>query len=675
MRTNAEQRAALFQALFETAPDAMIVVDRQGHIVLANAQAERLFDYPHQGLYGLPIEALLPERLRAGHGAHRSRFMANPRVRPMGAGFELVGMRRDGSEFPIEIGLSPVRDDDDPLYAASIRDISETQRARQALARARYDSFVGQVGRLALESRDYEAWLERLPEIVAEALAIEGVAVLLAGTPLSDLYVQAHRGLPLELLDQLPDLIGMAGWNTRAANEGHDGFTLQEFAARGFGELHAATVESNFLDAVVLPLFDRYDAMGVLLAFATGARAFDRDKLRFLQSVAHLLSAALQRNRSEEQLAHAQRLEAVGQLTGGVAHDFNNLLTVISGNLQLLEDEDAFGAERAQIIQSALRAVGSGAALTRKLLAFARRQRLSPRAIALRPWLSELSALLKRTLGETVVVRTECGLDLPEVFADPGELDSAFVNLALNARDAMPHGGELTIAAVEHEVAGDDGDDELASGHYIAISVADTGIGMAPDVLARALEPFFTTKGSGKGSGLGLSMVYGFAKQSGGAMRMDSQLGYGTHVTLHLPQAPLRPVEPAVREHPVKSAGGETVLVVEDEPDVRGIAVAFLRSLGYSSLVAATAEEALGLLHDGVKIELLFSDVVLGSGMTGVDLAHAARRLLPNLPILLASGYEHAMLDGDAQDDLALLRKPYSRVDFAAAIRRVLDRS
>jgi PAS domain S-box-containing protein len=676
MKTTTEQRAALFQALFETAPDAMIVVDRHGHIVLANAQADRLFDYPHQGLYGLPIEALLPERLRAGHGAHRSRFMANPRVRPMGAGFELVGMRRDGSEFPVEIGLSPVRDDDDPLYAASIRDISETQRARQALARARYDSFVGQVGRLALESRDYEAWLERLPEIVAEALAIEGVAVLLAGMPLSELHVQAHRGVPPELLDQLPDLAGTAGWNARVTNADHDGFVLQEFDAKGFGDLRVAAVESNFLDAVVLPLFDRYDAMGVLLAFATGARAFDRDKLRFLQSVAHLLSAALQRNRSEEQLAHAQRLEAIGQLTGGVAHDFNNLLTVISGNLQLLEDEDAFGADRAQIIQSALRAVGSGAALTRKLLAFARRQRLSPRAIALRPWLGELSVLLKRTLGETVVVRTECASDLPDVFADPGELDAAFVNLALNARDAMPRGGELTIAAVEHEVAdGDDGGGELASGHYIAISVADTGIGMAPDVLARALEPFFTTKGPGKGSGLGLSMVYGFVKQSGGAMTIESQLGYGTRVTLQLPQAPAPRSGATERERPAKSSGGETVLVVEDEPDVRGIAVAFLRSLGYSSLVAATAEEALGLLHGGVRIELLFSDVVLGSGMTGVDLAREARRLRPGLPVLLASGYEHAMLDGEAHDSLDLLRKPYSRVDFANAIRRVLDRA
>ncbi|MET0226949.1 MAG: PAS domain S-box protein [Dokdonella sp.] len=674
MKTTTGQRAALFEALFDTAPDAMIVVDRNGHIVMANAQAERLFDYPNQGLLDLPIEALLPERLRAGHGAHRAGFMASPRVRPMGAGIELVGMRRDGSEFPVEIALSPVRDDGDPLYAASIRDISETQRARQALARARYDSFVGQIGRLALESRDYEAWLERLPEIITEALAIEGVAILLAGAQHSDLQLRGCRGVPPDLLDRLPELTGLNSWDMRAAALDHDGFTLQDFERRGFGDLRAAVLECGVLDAVVLPLFDRYEAMGVLLAFANGAHAFDRDKLRFLQSIAHLLSAALQRNRSEEQLAHAQRLEAIGQLTGGVAHDFNNLLTVISGNLQLLEDDDGFAADRGVIIQSALRAVGNGAALTRKLLAFARRQRLSPRAIALRAWLGELSVLLKRTLGETVVIRIECAANLPDVFADPGELDAAVVNLALNARDAMPRGGELTIAATLHEVGDDVATRELARGHYIAISVADTGIGMAPDVLARALEPFFTTKGVGKGSGLGLSMVYGFAKQSGGAMTIDSQLGYGTHATLYLPRAPARQQETHAAERPAKSSGGETVLVVEDEPDVRGIAVAFLRSLGYSSLVAATAEEALGLLREHAKVEVLFSDIVLGSGMTGVDLAREARRLRPGLPILLASGYEHATLDGTAQDTLELLRKPYSRGDFAAAIRRVLDR-
>lgn len=669
------ERTELFRALFETAPDAMIVVDRGGRIVLANNQAGRLFGYGKAELQGLAVEALLPEALRSTHGAHRERFMANPRVRPMGAGFELVGMRRDGSEFPVEIGLSPISAGDDPLYAASIRDISETQRARLTLARARYDSFVGQLGRLALESPDYEALIEQLPELVAEALAVDASAIFLAGTQRQDLHARASVGMPLEVLERAPALLQRMNWNTAPASGSHGAIALQDLPESG-GGLYALLAGAGFRDAALVPLFDRKEAVGMLLALAGEAQAFDRDKLHFLQSAAHLFTAAMQRNRSEEQLAHAQRLEAIGQLTGGVAHDFNNLLTIISGNLQLLEDEEEGRQERAPIIHSALRAVRSGAALTRKLLAFARRQRLSPRPIAPAAWLGDVSALLKRTLGEGVVIHAGCEERLPDVFVDPGELDAALVNLALNSRDAMPRGGELSIFVGAHEVLGKDAASELDPGRYVSICVADTGIGMAPDVLARAMEPFFTTKTSGKGSGLGLSMVYGFVKQSGGAMHVESQLGYGTRIVLYLPVAPQPPASVAEPERTTMTRGGEKVLVVEDEPDVRDIAVAFLRSLGYSTRVAATPEEALEVLRDAADVELLFSDVVLGSGMTGVDLAHEAQRLRPGLRVLLTSGYEHPLLSGDNQADrFDLLRKPYSREAFAAAIRKTLDRN
>jgi PAS domain S-box-containing protein len=666
--------AELFEALFETAPDAVIVVDRDGRIVLANAQAGRLFGYDEHGLLGLAIEALLPESLRAGHGAHRARFMANPRARPMGAGYELVGRRSDGSEFPVEIGLSPVRAGDNPLYAAAIRDISETQRARQALVRARYDAVVGDVGRLALESPDFESLLQRLPEIVAATLSVDAVAIFLSDGQRREFRARASQGIPAELLDRLSALFGRDGWAARVSSGGSDALLDPgNVSQTGDDSLRKAVIESGFRDAAAQALFDHYEPVGVLLALGNEARTFDRDKLQFLQSITHLLNAALQRSHSVELLAHAQRLDAIGQLTGGVAHDFNNLLTVISGNLQLLEEEDGI-ADRAQIIQSALRAVGNGAALTRKLLAFARRQRLSPRSIAPGPWLTELSTLLTRTLGETVAIRIECGATLPNVFADPGELDAALVNLALNARDAMPRGGELSITVGEREIVGRGEIADLAPGRYVTIRVADTGIGMTSDVLARVLEPFFTTKAAGKGSGLGLSMVYGFARQSGGAITIDSQLGYGTRVALFLPSAPAEPDPVRTRERLPSSRGGETVLVVEDEPDVQGIAVSFLRSLGYSSRVAGSAEEALDLLREDTAIDLLFSDVVLGSGMSGLDLAHAARRQHPHLRVLLTSGYEHAVLNrGDNQVGLKLLRKPYSREDFSSAIRQALD--
>lgn len=657
-----ESAAALFRALFETAPDATIVVDRDGRIVLANAQADRLFGYEGDGLRGNLVEMLLPHAVRAGHGAHRARFMANPRLRPMGGGFELVGMRRDGSEFPVEISLSPVRAGDTALFAASIRDISETQRARQALTRARYDTLVGQAGRLALESRDNETLLQNVAEIVASALSVDAVTVLITSAQQRDFRVGASLDTPPQLLEQLSLLFNA---ESSPLQDMSGPCTLAELE-HGTGEhLRKLVLESGFGDAAVLALSDRYEPMGVLLVFAPEARAFDRDKLHFLQSVANLLSSALQRSRSEEQLAHAQRLDAIGQLTGGVAHDFNNLLTVISGNLQLLETESA--GEREQIIQSALRAVRNGAALTRKLLAFARRQRLTPRTIDPHSWLQELSALLKRTLGESVTVSIDCPPGLPNVYADPGELDAALVNLALNARDAMPRGGELSIGVYDVNVALDGEVADLKAGRYVRILVSDTGLGMPPDALARALEPFFTTKVAGKGSGLGLSMVYGFVRQSGGNLTIDSQLGYGTRVALYLPSANAPTTPTSTREYSA-ARGDEVVLVVEDEPEVRDIAVAFLKSLGYASLVAANADEALGILRTHPKIDLLFSDVVLGSGMSGVELAHQALRENPQLAVLLTSGYEHAMLDDDAP--FPLLRKPYSREDFADAVGR-----
>jgi nitrogen-specific signal transduction histidine kinase len=394
-----------------------------------------------------------------------------------------------------------------------------------------------------------------------------------------------------------------------------------------------------------------------------------------LQSVAHLLAATMQRYRTEEQLAHAQRLDAVGQLTGGVAHDFNNMLTVISGNLQLLEPDLADRPQSQQILGSALRAVGRGAELTRKLLAFARRQRLNPQSIDPRKLLHELCPILARTLGEPIKVSVDCEAEAPHVFVDPGELDTAILNLALNARDAMPRGGTLYLAEREQVVGNAESTADLAPGSYVVISVRDTGFGMPPEVLARAFEPFFTTKESGRGSGLGLSMVYGFVKQSGGHLVADSRLGYGTRIDLYLPAARLK--ESAQDESPPapSSGGKEIVLVVEDEAEVRSIAVAFLDSLGYTTCEASDAEQGLRLLQDRTDVQLLFTDIILGAGMDGHELARAAQHLRPDLRVLLTSGYEHPASGsglGGARP-LPLLRKPYRREQLAAAVRAAID--
>jgi PAS domain S-box-containing protein len=662
--------AKLFKALFETAPDAMIVVDRAGRIVLANPQAERLFGYGDGDLADQPVEILLPASLRTVHVRHRSNYMDNPRVRPMGAGYELTGVRRNGEAFPVEIGLSPIAGAAGVLFAASIRDISETRRVRQALTRARHDTFAAQIGRLALESPNYEAAVESVPALIASALEIGAVAVLFTDSRGGGLFVRSETGVPESLREALPNAIPQAELFECLRSHPAGGVTLRDFPESAFARLHAALRQAGLRELAATPLLDRYDPMGVLLAFSRKPDAFDRDALHFLHSVANMLSAAIQRSRSEEKLAHGQRLEAVGQLTGGIAHDFNNLLTVISGNLQLLEAEIADQPQWRDTIDSALRAVDRGAALTRKLLAFARRQRLIPRPVLPSQLLTDLRVMLQRTLGEPIAVHVDCPDSVPAVYADPGELDAALINLALNARDAMPEGGDLRIAVRREFV---DGDGEIKPGTYVVFSVADSGSGMTPEVLARALEPFFTTKASGKGNGLGLSMVYGFVRQSGGRIAIDSVAGEGTRVQLFLPAVSLHSAAPA----PVGAAGQsgrgrETILVVEDEPEVRAIALAFLRSLGYTTYEADSAERALEVLAAHNDVALLFSDIVLGSGMTGFDLMREARKLIPGLRTLLTSGYERAKGTGESAPEVDVLRKPYRREQLGAAVRRAL---
>jgi signal transduction histidine kinase/CheY-like chemotaxis protein len=423
---------------------------------------------------------------------------------------------------------------------------------------------------------------------------------------------------------------------------------------------------------LAMPLFDRSEVVGALVALARDARPSDRDALSFFQSVAHLLAAAIQRSRVEEQLSHAQRLDAVGQLTGGVAHDFNNLLTVISGNLQLLQDEMGDKPDAQEIIAAALGAVTRGAELTRKLLAFARKQRLSPQDVDPERLLGELGGMLRRTLGETMQLEVICAPGIAHVYADLSQLEAALINLALNARDAMPRGGHLSLQAEHALVVPDEATPELPAGDYIAFSVRDTGFGMTPETLARAFEPFFTTKETGKGSGLGLSMVYGFVKQSQGHLAVESRLGYGTCMRIYLPMS-MQPAK-ASAEKARASPGNETVLVVEDENDVRRIAERFLAALGYRVLCAPDGETAMQRLKADASIALLFSDVVLGTGMNGAELAAEAQRLKPGLRVLLASGYEYA--DGQGSGPALaypLLQKPYRREDLAEAVRRVLD--
>ncbi len=380
---------------------------------------------------------------------------------------------------------------------------------------------------------------------------------------------------------------------------------------------------------------------------------------------------------AEAQLHQAQKMESVGQLTGGIAHDFNNLLTVVIGSLDSAADR--VQSDVRPSIDSALRAAERGATLIRQMLAFSRRQTLIPEALDLNDLAAGMADLLRRTLGEQIDIEMRLSPELWPTLADKGQVESALLNLSINSRDAMPDGGKLTIETtntrLDPEYAAHNAD--VTAGDYVVLAVTDTGGGMSPEVLARAFEPFFTTKGIGKGSGLGLSMIYGFAKQSGGHLKIYSEVGHGTTVRLYLPRqlsaaAAVAAPMAGASDHP---RGGETILVVEDDPMVRNFVVLQLRDLGYGVLEAVDGPAAEKLLNDGASIDLLFTDVVMPGGMTGRQLVEKVRQRRPGLRTLYTSGYTEDSIVNHGKLDAGVhfLSKPFRRQELAVKIREALD--
>ncbi|WPB55720.1 PAS domain-containing sensor histidine kinase [Xylophilus sp. GOD-11R] len=381
--------------------------------------------------------------------------------------------------------------------------------------------------------------------------------------------------------------------------------------------------------------------------------------------------------RSEAALYQSQKMESVGQLTGGVAHDFNNLLQVVSGNLQLLGRMVA-GQERGEKhIANAMAAVSRGAKLTSQLLAFARRQPLEPKVVNIGRFVTGMDDLLRHSLGETIEVETVVAGGLWNTLVDPSQVENALLNLAINARDAMGGVGRLTIEA-GNAMLDDDytrHHPELESGQYVMLAVTDTGSGMPPEVLAKVFEPFFTTKPEGKGTGLGLSMVYGFVRQSGGHVKLYSELGQGTTVKLYLPRAmQAEDVVVAERARPVVG-GEETILVAEDDDEVRATVVEMLERLGYRVLQARDPASALAIIESGIAIDLLFTDVVMPGTMRSPELARRARERLPGIAVLFTSGYtQNAIVHGGRLDaGVELLGKPYTQDALALRVRKLLD--
>ena len=373
-----------------------------------------------------------------------------------------------------------------------------------------------------------------------------------------------------------------------------------------------------------------------------------------------VIADATQRRAVEDRLRQAQKIEALGQLTGGVAHDFNNLLQVISGGLQVLGRQTE-AARREQIFTAMRHAVERGASLCRQLLAFSRRQALKPEAVNLERLAGNMRELLNRSLRGDIQIQTCFAERLWCVEVDPGELELVILNLALNARDAMPSGGTIEISArnmpalADHDLVGD----------FVRLDIADSGLGMSPEILAHAFEPFFTTKEVGSGSGLGLAQAHGFAKASGGAVRIASAPGQGTQVSLFLPRTLKAPAyAPELMPHASDDGEGDAaqVLVVEDDDEVAALTVEMITQLGYDTTRVASAEAALGALADRRAVDIVFSDVMMPGRMNGVELAQEIRRRRPNLPVLLTSGYADAARRKAGSQQIKIIPKPY-RID------------
>jgi PAS domain S-box-containing protein len=384
------------------------------------------------------------------------------------------------------------------------------------------------------------------------------------------------------------------------------------------------------------------------------------------------------RKAAEQQLNRALKMEAIGQLTGGVAHDFNNLLTVILSNADSFVEELPPDSNLRPLAEMTRAAAERGAELTNSLLAFARRQALEPTDVDVNKLVAGMDGLLRRSLGEDVEIEFVRGAGLWMATVDPVQLESALLNLALNARDAMPNGGKLTIETSNARIdqAYSDANDEVAPGQYVLLCMSDTGTGMTPETVARAFEPFFTTKEPGKGTGLGLSMVYGFVKQSGGHIKIYSEVGHGTLFKLYFPRALDANVkaETSVVRH-ADPIGSETILLVEDADLVRELGERLLRSLGYTVIVARDGVAALKILEQREDIDLLFTDVVMPGGIGGRQLADRAHVLRPSMKVLFTSGYtENAIVHhGRLDPGVHLVRKPYRKRDLALKLRAVLD--
>jgi PAS domain S-box-containing protein len=622
-RHTAEQR---FQLLVNAVTDyAIYMLEPTGHIATWNPGARRFKGYEAGEIIGRHFSTFFTEEDKAADLPGRILRTAAEEGR-----FESEGwrVRKDGTRFWAQVVVDPIRDEDGTLlgYAKITRDITD----RRARERALYDSeqrfrmLVQGVRDIAIYMLDPDG---KVTNWNPGAEAIKGYKEEeIVGQHFSRFYTEEDR------------------------RNGEPQRALETAIREGKYEREARRVRKDGTHFWASVLIDPiYDETGRLSGFAKITRDIT-DKKRAEEELEEARAALFQ----------SQKLQALGELTGGIAHDFNNLITVVRGSAEMLQRSDLTPEKRHRYLDAIVETAERAAALTSHLLAFGRRQALKPQVIDLNVRLDALADVFGRMLGSHIAIKLELEPDLWRVEVDPAQLESALLNAAINARDAMPDGGVLTLQTANDEQAGE-----------VCVAVSDTGEGMAPEVLSRAFEPFFTTKSVGKGTGLGLSQVYGFAAQTGGRAEIRSRPGEGTTVRILLPRTD-KPAEAAEeRSGPAEGVAGKTILLVEDNDLVRDFADGLLADLGYKVLSTGSADEALArLAEEEEEIDLVLSDIVM-PGMSGIELARTVNRDRPGLPVLLATGYSDDVLKGAAAE-FQVIAKPYGPVELAEAVAAAL---
>jgi PAS domain S-box-containing protein len=671
------------RAILESSMDCIITMDHDGLVVDWNPAAEKTFGYSQNETIGRSMaELIIPERYRERHNQGLARYLATGEGRMLGKRLELSAERRDGTEFPIELTITRIESRGAAMFTGYLRDITDRKKAENRL-QAQYA-----VTRALAESNTISEGAPKILQAVCESLGWQygslwtvdrGSNELHCSEVWKSLGAEAHEFETVSRGSVFAPGIGLPGrvWNDNEPLWIPDVLEDKNFPRSS----HAG--KAGLHGACAFPIPFRSEILGVVEFFSRSIREPDPDLLAMMVTIGSQIGQFIQRKRveealgdSEEQLRQSQKLEAIGQLAGGVAHDFNNLLTVIGGYSSILLGKLPEESPHRSSIEEIKKASDRASALTRQLLAFSRKQILQPKVLDLNTVVTDLEKMLRRLIGEDIDLLTITSAGLGKVKADPGQIEQVLLNLIVNARDAMPGGGKLTIETrnVVHS-------EEYAqrhaavAGRYVMLAVSDTGCGMDAAIQPRVFEPFFTTKGSGKGTGLGLATVYGIVKQSGGNIFVYSEVGRGSTFKVYLPRVDDVAEADEVAVSKLVPKGTELVLLVEDEEQVRAILKHILENQGYVVLAASNGEQALVISQNlELDIKLLITDVVMPQ-MSGRELAERVLELRPHLPVLFMSGYtddaivRHGLLD----EKLNFIQKPFDSASVARKVREVLD--